>query len=163
MYHIKWPLAISEGELTSLSKELLQLQKEMNTDLELLEVRASMDCHCRELDLGVELAAHHNDAQLTKAKTCHPATASALQWAHLESISALNHKVMAEEGQKCQAFAKKFSVALSACPPENCWALIYPLQLLTGGTSLVPPLRDASCSPTTGHDGHKGPSQYPSP
>ena len=71
----------------------------MNTALEeLLEFRASMDCHCRELDLGAELAVHHSDAHLTEAKTCHAAAAAALQWAHLDSISALNHEVMAEEG-----------------------------------------------------------------
>ena len=71
----------------------------MNTALEeLLEVRASMVCCCRELDLGAELAAHHNNAQLVEAKTPHAPTAVALQWAHLDSISALNCKVMAEEG-----------------------------------------------------------------
>ena len=55
--YIEQPLASSEGELTSLSKELLQVQEEMNIPLEeLLEVRASMDyCH-REQDLGAELA-----------------------------------------------------------------------------------------------------------
>ena len=85
----------------------------MNTALEeLLEVMASMDCHQRHLDLGVELAAHHNYAQLAEAKTCHTAAAAALQWAHLDSVSALIHEVMAEEGQKCQAFAKKFSAVL---------------------------------------------------
>ena len=31
--YIEWPLATSEGELTGLSKELLQLQEEMNTAL----------------------------------------------------------------------------------------------------------------------------------
>ena len=51
--HVVQPPATSEGKLTGLSKELLQLQKEMNTALEeLLEVTASMDyCH-RELDVG---------------------------------------------------------------------------------------------------------------
>ena len=102
MPYIKWPPASSEGKLTSLSKELFHLQEEMNTDIEeLLEVRASLDyCH-RELDLGAELAAHHNDAQLTKAKTHHTAASTALQWAHLDSISALNCEVMTEEGSKC--------------------------------------------------------------
>ena len=110
---IKWPLASLECKPTSLSKELLQLQEVMNTALEkLLEVRASMySCH-RELDFGAELAVHHNDAQLAEAKICHAATAAVLQWAHLDSISALNSEVMAEEGQKCQAFTKKFSVVL---------------------------------------------------
>ena len=73
----------------------------MNTALEeLLEVRASLDCHYRELDLGVELTIFHNDAQLAKAQTCYTAaaTATALQQAHLDSISAMNYKVMAEEG-----------------------------------------------------------------
>ena len=113
MPYIKWPPASLEGELTSLSKELLQLREEMNTALEeLLGFRASMDCDHRELDLGVELAACHNDAQLTEAKSHCTAAAAALQQAHLDSISALNHEVMAEEGQKCQAFMKKFSPAL---------------------------------------------------
>ena len=65
---------------------------------ELLEVRASMDCHHRELDLGTELAACHNDAQLTKAKTHHSAAAAALQRAHMDSISPLDHKAIMEEG-----------------------------------------------------------------
>ena len=56
-----------------------------------------MDCHHRELDIEVELPACHNDAQLTKARTCHGATATALQWAHLDSVSTLNHEVVAEE------------------------------------------------------------------
>ena len=95
-----------------------------------------MDCHHRELGLGAELAVCHNDAQLAKAKTCHAATA--LQLAHLDNISALNHEAMAEEGQKCQAFIKKFSASLQACPPEDHWALMYPLQLLIGNIPLVP-------------------------
>ena len=113
MPYIEQPPATLEGELTDLSNELLQLQEEMNTALqELLEVRATMDyCH-KELDLGAELAAHHNDTQLTNTKTCHVATATALQWAHLDSVSAFNHKAVAKERQKCQAFAKKFSAAL---------------------------------------------------
>ena len=79
MPYIKWSPATSEGKLTGLSKELLQLQEEMNTALEeLLEVRASMDCHHRELDLQVELAVHHNDAQLPEAQTHHTATAATL-------------------------------------------------------------------------------------
>ena len=99
MPYVEWSLATLEGKPTSLSKELLQLQEEMNTALEeLLEVRASMDCHHRELDLGVELAACHNDTQLVKAKTCHATIAAALQWAHLDSVSALNHEAMAEQG-----------------------------------------------------------------
>ena len=79
MPYVEQSLAFLEGELTSLSKELLQLQEERNTALEeLLEVRASMDCHQRELDLWAEFAAHHNDAQLAKAKTCHTVTVAAL-------------------------------------------------------------------------------------
>ena len=101
MPYVKWPLTSSEGEPTSLSKEMLQLQEEMNTALEeLLEVRASMDCCHRELYVGAELAACHNDAQLTEAKTHH--TAAALNCAHLDSISAL---------KKCQAFTETFSAA----------------------------------------------------
>ena len=96
-----------------------------------------MDCCHRELDLGVELAVHLNDAQVTKAKTHHAATAAALQWAHLDSVSALNHEGMTEEGQKCQSFAKKFSAVLQACPPEDHWAFVYPLQFLTGSIPLV--------------------------
>ena len=130
MPYVEQPPATLEGELSGLSKKLLQLQKEMNTALEeLLEVRASMDyCHW-ELDLGAELVVCHNDTQLTEAKRCHTAIATALQWAHLDNISALNTEMMAEEGQKCQAFTKKFSAALQACPSEDCWALIPPTTL----------------------------------
>ena len=54
MPHVEWPPASLEGKLTSLHKELLQVQEEINTALEeLLEFRASMDCHHGELDLGV--------------------------------------------------------------------------------------------------------------
>ena len=99
MLHVKWPPAILEGKPTSLSKELLQLWEEMNTALEeLLEFRASMDCCCRELDLGADLAACLNDAQLAEAKPHHATTAANLQWVHLNSISALNHKVTEEKG-----------------------------------------------------------------
>ena len=139
MPHIKWPPATSKGKLTSLSKELLQLQEEMNAALEeLLEVRASMDCHCWELDLGAELAVCLNDAQLTKAKACHAATTNTPQWAHLDSITALNHEAMSEEEQKCQTFMMKFSVALRACPLGDHWTLVYPLHLLTSSITLVP-------------------------
>ena len=99
----------------------------MNTALkELLKARASVDCHCRELDLRVELAAHYNDVQLTKAeawhakaKAWHADAVAALQQAHLDSIATLNHKAMAEEEQKCQAFTEEFSAVLTACPLED--------------------------------------------
>ena len=61
-----------------------------------------MDHHCRELDLGVELAAHLNDAQLTKAKACHTDTAIALYQNHMDSISALNCKVTEEGGENAK-------------------------------------------------------------
>ena len=110
----------------------------MTTALEkLLEVRTCMD-HCHtELGLGAELAAHLNDAQLAKAKACYTATAIALHWTHLDSISALICKVT-EEGQICQAFMGKLSATLQACPSEDHWALMYPLQFLVGGVPLGP-------------------------
>ena len=75
----------------------------MKTALEeLLKVRASMDCCHRELVLGAELAVHLNDVQLTEAKACHTATTTTLQQAHLDSVTALNHEVMAEEGQNAK-------------------------------------------------------------
>ena len=100
--------------------------------MELLEVRANMDHHHRQLDLWVELEAHLNDAQLTEAKACHTATAIALHQTHVDSIFALNCEVTEEEGQKCQAFMRKLSATLHACPSKDCWALMYPLQLLAG-------------------------------
>ena len=97
--NVEWPPATLEGKLSGLSKELLQLQEEMNTALEeLLQVRASIDYHHRQLDLRAELAAHHNDTQPAKAKACHVATTTTLQWAHLDSITTLNCKAMAEKG-----------------------------------------------------------------
>ena len=157
MPYIEWPLATLEGELTSLSKELLQLQEEMNTALEeLLEVRASMDCCCRELDLGAELAACIIMMPSSpKPRHAMQLAATALQWAHLDSISALNCKVMAEEGQKCQAFAKKFSVALLSLPTRGPLGTHIPPTTLDQQHSPSPPLRDASHSPTTGHDRHR--------
>ena len=112
-----------------------------------------MDCCHRELDLGAELAAHCNDAWLTKAeawlteaeaqhaeaKAQHADAAAALQRAHLDSIAKLNCKAMAEEKEKKhQAFTEEFSAALEACPLEDHWALLYPLQLLASGISLAP-------------------------
>ena len=64
-------------------------------------MRASMDCHYRELVLGVKLAVHLNYAKLAKAKAHHATTTAALQKAHLDSITTLNHEATAEEGQKC--------------------------------------------------------------
>ena len=138
MPYIKQPPATSEDKLTGLAKEL-QLWEEMNTAIEeLLELKASMDCHCRELDSEADLAACHNDAQQAKANTCHAVAAIALQQAHLDSVSAMNCKVMTGEGQKHQAFTEKFSAALHACPSEDHWTLMYPLQLLTGGIPSAP-------------------------
>ena len=47
---------------------LLPLEEKMNMTLEeLLTTRASMDLHCKELDLNAELAAHLNKVQATEA------------------------------------------------------------------------------------------------
>ena len=58
---------------------------------------------------------------------------------------------MTEEGWKCQAFTKKFSATLWACPMEDHWALMYPYNSYWW-YSHNPPLRDASHSLTTGHN-----------
>ena len=150
---IEQPPAASESELSSLSRELLQLQRKVTTALkELLMVRASADCCHRELGLRAELAAHQNDAQLakaeaqlteaeawhTKAKAWHADTATALQQAHLDSIATLDWEMMVEEEWKCQAFVEEFSTVLEACPLEDHWALMYSLQLLASSISLAP-------------------------
>ena len=114
-----------------------------------------MDCHSRELDLGAELAAHPNDTQLTEVKTCHKATTAALQMAHLDSISAPNHEAIAEEGQKCQAFTRKFSAALQVCLPGEPLCTHVPPTTLVQWHSHSPPLRGASHSTTTGHKRHR--------
>ena len=102
---IKWPPAASESEPAGLSRELLQMQRKVTTALrELLMVRASMDCHHRELGLRAVLATHQSDAQLAKAevwlteaeaqygkaKAQHTDAATALQQAHLDSIATLD-------------------------------------------------------------------------
>ena len=148
---IKHPLATSESEPASQSRKLLQLQWRVTTALrELLTVRVSADCHCRELGLKAELTTCQNDVRLTKAETWlaeakvwhakakvqHVDTAAALQQAHLNSNGALDWEIMAEEEWKHQACAEEISAALEAWPLENCWALIYPLQLLADGVSL---------------------------
>ena len=165
---IEWPRTTSESELASLSRELLQLQGKVTTVLrELLMVRASMYCQHRKLGLKVELAAQQNDTQLSKAeaqfteaeawhakaKAWHTDTAAALHQAHLDSIDTLDQEMMAEEEQNHQAFMEEFSTALEACPLEDCWTLMYPLQLLASDVSLPLP-RDASHNLATGHSWH---------
>ena len=104
------------------------------------------------MGLKAKLATCQNDAQLakaeaqlteakmqhTKAKVQDTDTAAALQWAHLNSIAALDWETMAEEEQMHQAFVEEFSTALEACPSEYCWALMYPLQLLACSVPLAP-------------------------
>ena len=70
-------------------------------------------------------------------KPSHAAAAIALHQTHLDSVSALNYKAM-EEGQKHQTFVRKLSATLQTCPSKDCWALLYPLQLLAGWGSLSP-------------------------
>ena len=145
---IEQPLATSESEPANLSRELLQLQQRVTTALrELLMVRASMDyCH-RELGLKVELATCQNDPWLTKAeawlaeakvwhakaKAWHADRATALQQAHLNSVSAWDQEMMAEEEKKAPCFCRGTL--------HSTWSLSIrgdPLQLLTGRVSLAP-------------------------
>ena len=52
----------------ALSDKHLPLQEKMNVTLEqLLAVRSSRDLCCKELDLNIELVAHLNKVQTTKA------------------------------------------------------------------------------------------------
>ena len=125
--------------LARLPDEVLWLQGKMNAALEwLLMTRATMDSHCRELELNTELTMHMNKAQATEAikeaEVCHAAAikeaklhhttrikeaevwhttnSCVLQQTHKESMLALEHKAIAEEGWDCCAFVEASVVAL---------------------------------------------------
>ena len=163
-----------------LPDEVLQLKGQMNTALEwLLTTRATMDSHCRELELNAKLAMHMNEVQATKAikeaemqphsqdqrgwvapcttrikeaEVCCTTNSCVLQQTHGESMLALKQcKAIAEEGWDCCAFVEASVVALLACLHlKPCGAMIYPLQLLTGNVPLAYHLGNAGCHPTTG-------------
>ena len=114
---------------------------------QLLTTRATTDSCCKELELNAELVVHLNEAQAVKAikeadvhhaatikeaEVHHTTTVCALQQTHREYMLMLECQVKAEEGWDCQDFVEVFGVALQACLPKTCGALMYPLQLLTG-------------------------------
>ena len=93
------------------------------------------------------------------AKTHHAAAAAALQWAHLDSISALNCKAMAEEVQNVKLLQRSSQWPSKPVHWRTCWTLMYPLQLLTSSIPLVPLLGMPATAWTTGHEQTQGPSQ----
>ena len=114
----------------------------MNVALgQLLTNRATMGFQCRELELNTELTACLNDAQATEAirevEVHHKNTACALQETHWNNVLALECEAKVTEEWDCQTFTEAFVVAVQACPPESCWALLYPLQILTGDVPLA--------------------------
>ena len=108
---------------------------------QLLAVRATMDFHCRELELKAELMSHLNEAQFTetiKEAEVHCTTiTTALQQAHMDSLLMVECEVKAEEGQECQAFMDALRAAMQGCLLETHGALMFPLQLLTGDVPLA--------------------------
>ena len=112
---------------------------------ELFTVRSSRDiCH-KELDLNMELAVCLNEVHTTEAirqaKLHGTITPYTLQKAHQENVLTLECQVMEEERQACQAFVEAFRVAMGSCSPKIQGALLYPLQLLTGGVLVAALLR----------------------
>ena len=112
-----------------LTNKLLHLQERMN-----VATRATVDSHCKELELNTELTAYLNDAQaieaIKEAEVHHAAaikeaevhcttTTFALQQTHRESMLMLKCEVKAEEGWDCQAFMGTFGVVLQACLPKT--------------------------------------------
>ena len=92
--------------LAGLTDELCQLQERMNVTLEQLCItRATLDSHCKELELNTELMMYLNDTQaikaLKEARVHHATTACILQHTHRENMLRLECKVRAEEGQDC--------------------------------------------------------------
>ena len=83
-------------------------------------------------------------------KPRHSHTATALQHTHLNSVAALDWETMTEEEWKHQAFTEEFSATLEACPSEDCWVLMYAIQLLASCISLSPLLEmPATTQPQT--------------
>ena len=143
---IAWPQAPTKGRPTGFLDELLQLQEKMNMALEqLLTNRATMGFWCRVLELNNELVACLNDAQAAKAirdlKVCHNNAACTLQQAHWDNLLALECQAKATEERDHQVFTEAFRVALQACPPKFCEALLYPLQILISDMPLSAILR----------------------
>ena len=139
--------------LARLTDELLQLQERMNAALEqLLTTRATMDSHCKELELNTEHAVCLNEAQaieaikeaklccaatIKEAEVCHSTTACILQQTQRGNMLMLVHVVKAEEEWDHQAFVEAFGAALQACPPKSWGALMYPFQLMTSDMLLA--------------------------
>ena len=71
-------------------------------------------------------------AVIKEAEACHAIHACTLEESHKESMLELEHEVIAEEGQDCQAFLETCGAVLWACPHKAYGVLMYPLQLLTG-------------------------------
>ena len=58
--------------------------------------------------------------------------------AHLDSVSTLNCEMRQRRVENAKLLQRSSQWPSQACPPEDLWALMYPLQPLTGSIPLVP-------------------------
>ena len=75
--------------------------------------------------------------RIKQAEVCHTTNSCVLQQTHREGKLALEHEVIAVEGQDYWALVEASVMALWACLPETHGALMYPLQLLTSNVPLA--------------------------
>ena len=141
-----------EGRPISPSKELLQLQEEMSTALEeLLEVRASMDCHYRELDLRQNWL-----HVIIMPSLPRPRHTMQLQLLPATGSSRLHLSMELQRdgggGAKIPSFCKEVLRSPLSLSIGGLWGTHVPPTTLDWQHSLSPPHRDVSCSLTTGHD-----------
>ena len=78
----------------------------------------------------------HHTTRIKEAKLHHTTNSCVLQQTHRESMLAIECEVVAE-GQDYWASVEASTVALQACLPKTCGALMYPLQLLTSNVPLA--------------------------
>ena len=152
-FHIPQLQTPPRADLAWLPDEVLWLQGQIKAAIEwLFMTRATMDSHCWELELNTKLAVCMNEAKATKAikeaEVSHAAeikeaelhciirikeaevhcttNSCVLQQTQRESMLALEHEVIAEEGWDCHTFVEASIAALWACLPKTCGAMMYP-------------------------------------
>ena len=79
----------------------------------------------------------HCTTRIKEAEACHTTHSCVLQQTHRESMLALEHEAIAEEGWDYHTLVEDSVVGLQACLPKTHGAMMYPLQLLTGNVPLA--------------------------
>ena len=87
--------------------------------------------------MAIKEAKAHCVATIRVAEAASVDHAHTLQQSLGESMQDLEHVAIEKEEWDCHSFLEACRVTLQACPPKAHRVLVYPLQLLTGNTSLA--------------------------